>query len=195
MDRQTVLVNSARALKFLETYGDRQMKLWKVLTKYQAITDHFHDLKTKLETDFVHLKKANLKNFENLQQTLKLQQTYITALCTQVDNLNSKLAQLETVVQTHCIYPYPQIDPIQIDALKYDSDIDGPIDQPSTSPHANNLQTEITPVIGEPEQNSVPAQDPDRSEYQPRFTHENSKSGTQDLDEILELEDESETQD
>ena len=33
-DRQTILVNTARALKFLESYGDRQAKLWKVLTKY-----------------------------------------------------------------------------------------------------------------------------------------------------------------
>ena len=30
-DQQTVLVNSARALKFLESYGDKQTKLWKVL--------------------------------------------------------------------------------------------------------------------------------------------------------------------
>ena len=32
-DRQTVLVNTVRALKFLESYGVRQAKLWKVLTK------------------------------------------------------------------------------------------------------------------------------------------------------------------
>ena len=31
-DRQTVLVNTVRALKFLESYRDRQAKLWKVLT-------------------------------------------------------------------------------------------------------------------------------------------------------------------
>ena len=33
-DRQTVLVNTVRALKFFESYRDRQAKLWKVLTKY-----------------------------------------------------------------------------------------------------------------------------------------------------------------
>ena len=43
-NRQTVLVNTARALKFLESYGDRQAKLWKVLTKYDKLPDHFHDL-------------------------------------------------------------------------------------------------------------------------------------------------------
>ena len=40
-DRQTVLVNTARVLKFLESYGERQAKLWKVLTKYHKLPDHF----------------------------------------------------------------------------------------------------------------------------------------------------------
>ena len=35
-DRQLVLVNSARALKFLELYAMRQAKLWKVLSKYHS---------------------------------------------------------------------------------------------------------------------------------------------------------------
>ena len=43
-DRQTILVNMARALKFLESYGNRQTKLWKVLSKYDKLADHFHDL-------------------------------------------------------------------------------------------------------------------------------------------------------
>ena len=44
-DRQLVLVNSARALKFLESYAVSQGKLWKVLSKYNHLPDHFHDLK------------------------------------------------------------------------------------------------------------------------------------------------------
>ena len=47
-DRQLVLVNSAGALKFLKSYAVRQAKLWKVLTKYGCLPDHFHDLKTTL---------------------------------------------------------------------------------------------------------------------------------------------------
>ena len=47
-NRQLVLVNSARALKFLESYTVRQAKLWKVLSKYHSLPDHFHDLKTTL---------------------------------------------------------------------------------------------------------------------------------------------------
>ena len=63
-DRQTVLVNTVRALKFLESYGDRQAKLWKVLTKYDKLPDYFHDLQTTLQTDFALLKKATSMNIE-----------------------------------------------------------------------------------------------------------------------------------
>ena len=44
-DRQLVVVNSARVLKFLESFTARQAKLWKVLSKYFSLPDHFHDLK------------------------------------------------------------------------------------------------------------------------------------------------------
>ena len=44
-NRQLVLINAARALKFLESYTSRQTKLWKVLSKYHNLPDHFHDLK------------------------------------------------------------------------------------------------------------------------------------------------------
>ena len=57
-DRQIVLVNTARALKFLESYGKRQTKLWKVLSKYDKLLDHFYDLQTTLQTEFNLLKKA-----------------------------------------------------------------------------------------------------------------------------------------
>ena len=57
-DRQIILVNMVRALKFLELYGNRQTKLWKVLSKYDKLPDHFHDLQTTLQTEFNLLKKA-----------------------------------------------------------------------------------------------------------------------------------------
>ena len=80
-DRQLVLVNNTRALKFLESYAARQTKLWKVLSKYHQLPDHFHDLQTTLQTEFSLLKKAALQNIENLQETITLQQTYTNALC------------------------------------------------------------------------------------------------------------------
>ena len=49
-DRLLVLVNMARALKFLESYGNRQTKLWKVLSKYDRLPDHFRNLQTTLQT-------------------------------------------------------------------------------------------------------------------------------------------------
>ena len=47
-DRQLVLVNTAQAFKFLESYAARQTKLWKVLSKYGRLPDHFHDFQTTL---------------------------------------------------------------------------------------------------------------------------------------------------
>ena len=64
----------ARALNFLESYGNRQTKLWKVLSKYDKLSDHFHDLQTTLQTEFNLLKKATLKNIENLHDAINLQQ-------------------------------------------------------------------------------------------------------------------------
>ena len=61
-DRQLILVNTARALKFLKSYASQQTKLWKVLTKYHNLLDHFHDLKTTLQTEFELLKTATSKN-------------------------------------------------------------------------------------------------------------------------------------
>ena len=63
-DRQTVLVNTGRALKFLESYRDKQAKLWNVLTKYDKLPDHFHDLQITLPTEFALLEKATSKNIE-----------------------------------------------------------------------------------------------------------------------------------
>ena len=57
-DRQLVLVNTTRALKFLESYAARQTKLWKVLSKYHRLLGHFHDLNTTPQTEFSLLNKA-----------------------------------------------------------------------------------------------------------------------------------------
>ena len=75
------------ALKFLESYGNRQTKLWKVLSKYHKLPDHFHDLQTTLQTEFNHLKKATSKNIENLHKAINLQQTYTTSLCSHVNTI------------------------------------------------------------------------------------------------------------
>ena len=70
-DRQLVLVNTARALKFFESYASRQTKLWKVLSKYHNLLDHLHDLKTALQTEFELLKTATSKNVQNYRRQFK----------------------------------------------------------------------------------------------------------------------------
>ena len=103
-NRQLVLVNSVRALKFLESYAARQTKLWKVLSKYHHLTDHFHGLKTTLQAEFDLLKKATLKN---IQEAVQLQQAYTTALCSHINSLYTELLQLDRQVQTQCLHPSP----------------------------------------------------------------------------------------
>ena len=138
-------MNTARALKFLESYGNRQTKLWKVLTKYDRLPDHFQDLQTTLKTEFNLLKKATAKNIENLHDAVNLQQTYTMSLCSHVNSIYTKLAQLDRQIQTHCLYPYSQSDLVQLNTLEYDSDIDGQTEllldiQPSASSHTKNTE-------------------------------------------------------
>ena len=94
-DRQLILINTARALKFLESYASRQTKLWKVLSKYHNLPDHFHDLKTTLQTEFELLKTATLKNIQNLQETVQSQQACMTVLSGHITALYTKLAHLD----------------------------------------------------------------------------------------------------
>ena len=114
MDRQTLLGNLAYALKFLETHGNHQTKLWKVLAKYHNLPDHFYDLKTTLQTEFDVLKAATSKNVQNLLDTVQQHQTYTTALGEQITTLHNKLAQLEKQVQVHCLYPHHLTDEVQL---------------------------------------------------------------------------------
>ena len=71
-DRQLLLVNTARSLKFLKDYTDRQVHIWKIFQRHQMIPDdiqdlHFHidDFKSNLEKEFAFLKEATQKNVEN----------------------------------------------------------------------------------------------------------------------------------
>ena len=103
-DRQLILINTARVLKFLESYASRQTKLWKVLSKYHNLPDHFHDLKTTLQTEFELLKTATSKNIQNIQEVVQAQQAYMTVLSGHITTLYTKLAHLDKyryTVYTH----------------------------------------------------------------------------------------------
>ena len=121
-DRQTVLVNTVRALKFLESYGERQAKLWKVLTKYHKLPDHFYDLQTTLQPDFAFLKEATSKNIEQLQDAINLQQTYTTHPCVVTSILfMQNWFNWRTKSKPIVFTPTPK----QIYAPEYNSDING----------------------------------------------------------------------
>ena len=156
-DRQLVLVNSARALKFLESYAVKQAKLWKVLSKYDHLQDHFHDLKKTLQTEFNLLKKATSKNIENLLEAIQSQQAYTTALYGHINSLYTKLAQLNRQVQTHCLYPHPQSDVVQINAPEYDPDIDKQPDPVTDiqSLNAENIKEDTAPNTNNSEQHTA----------------------------------------
>ena len=180
-DRQLVLVNTVRTLKFLESNTARQTKLWKVLSKYDRLPDCFHNLQTTLQTEFSLLKKSTSKNIENLQEAVNLQQTYTTSLCHHINSIYAKLVQLNRQVQTHCLYPHPQSDVVQINAPEYDSNIDGQTEllldiQPSvashtacteeTSSHAKNIEEDTAPVTANSKEQPAFSQDSDKLESQ-----------------------------
>ena len=99
--------------------------MWKVLSKYHNIPDHFHDLKTTLQTEFEILKTATSKNIQNIQEVVQSQQAYMMVLFVHINTLYTKLAHLDRQIQIHCTYPHSQSDVIQLNALDYDPDIDG----------------------------------------------------------------------
>ena len=123
-DRQLILVNTARALKFLESYATQETKLWKVLSKYHNLPDHFHDLKITLQTEFELLKTATSKNVQIIQEAVQAQQAYVTVLSGHITTLYTKLAHLDKQIHIHCIYPHSQSNAIQLNAPDYDPDID-----------------------------------------------------------------------
>ena len=129
-DRQTLPINTAHSLKFLEEYANRQAQIWKVLRKYHNLLDdvedlhfHFNSFKSSIKTDFKHLKEATSHNVQNIQASLGIQQTYFSTLCSHVNNIYNKLSKLQKHIQHHCMYSH-QSDTVQIDAPEYDPDID-----------------------------------------------------------------------
>ena len=129
-NRQLLLVNTARSLKFLEDYVDLQAQIWKIFQKHQTIPDdiqdlhfHFDDFKNGIEKEFALLKEATRKNVENFQSSLSLQQMYSTSLCSHVNNIYNKLVELQW--QLH--HPDPHMntgDTIQIEVPDFNPDID-----------------------------------------------------------------------
>ena len=130
-DRQLLLVNTTRSLKFLEEYTDRQVLIWQIFRKHKNIPDdisdlhlHIDDFKANIKKEFNFLKEATCKNIENFQTSLNLQQTYSVTLCSHINNI------YHTILEIQQQLPHPAQhmntgDVIQIDTLDFDPDIDG----------------------------------------------------------------------
>ena len=145
-DHQLLLANTACCLKFLEGYSHRQSQIWKIFQKHQTIPEdlqdlHFHldDFKNTLEKDFKFLKEATLRNIPNFQTSLNLQQTYLTSVCSHVNNIYSKLSELQRQIQNHHTHMNPR-DTVQIEAPDLDPDIDD-VSSPSTNEKQSKLPT------------------------------------------------------
>ena len=176
-DRQLLLVNTAHSLKFLEEYSDRQAQIRKIFHKHHNIPDdledlhlHFDNFKTSLETEFKHLKEVTSHNVQNLQTSISVQQTYSSTLCSHINNIYSKLSELQKLIQHHCMYSH-QGDSVQIEAPNFDPDIDG--DSPAYTdekhckvPVQGTLET--IPETSEPEDDDsiAPGTNTDQQNYQ-----------------------------
>ena len=106
------------------------MLIWKIFQRHENIPDdiqdiHFHidDFKTNIEKEFTLLKEATCKNVENFQSFLNLQQTYSVALCSHVNNIYNKLAEIQQQLP-YSMQHMNTGDVIQIEVPDFDPDID-----------------------------------------------------------------------
>ena len=158
-DRQIVLVNMVRALKYLEDFGQRQSQLFTILEKYHLLLDSLENL----QSQFGFLKLATSKNVKHLQQAITVQQTYTVNLCTYINNILPSITKLkEAILQLEQKFTTEQ-DTIQINALGFDLDIDRP-----NSPRAHNN----TAVVSVQEQLASPEPDiSDAADFQEENMH------------------------
>ena len=147
-DRQLLLVNTARSLKFLEEYADRQALIWKIFSKHENIPDDISDLhlhidnfKINIQKEFNFLKEATRKNVENFQTSINLQQTYSAALGSHINNIYHKISEIQQQLP-HSTQHMNTGDIIQINAPEFDPDIDG---RPPTKEHGE-IQGSDSPI-------------------------------------------------
>ena len=161
-DRQLLLINTTRSLKFLEEYADRQALIWKIFSKHQNIPDgisdlhlHIDDFKGNIQKEFNFLKEATRKNIENFQASLSSQQTYSVALGSHINNIYHKISEIQQQLP-HPTQHMNTGDIIQINALEFHPDIDS---RPSTIEHGE-IQGSDSPIqhlVGETKKSEAPA--------------------------------------
>ena len=145
-----MLVNTARALKYLEVYGQRQSQLFTVLEKYYQVLNGLEDLKSQ----FYFLKEAMSRNIENLQQAITVQQTYTTNLCGHVNVILSRITKLENDIQKLMEKVTMEQDTVQIDTSDFYPDIDEPDPQ---RVHHNTVIISVQELFTSPKPESINA--------------------------------------
>ena len=162
VDRQLLLINTARSLKFLEEYADRQTLIWKIFSKHQNIPDkisdlhlHIDDFKGNIQKDFNFLKEVTCKNIEKFQASLSSQQTYSAALGSHINNIYHKISELQQQLP-HPTQHMNTGDIIQINAPEFDWDFDG---GPTTKEHGEILGSDnpIQHRVEETKKSEAPA--------------------------------------
>ena len=72
------------------------------------------------------MKKATLKNIGHLQQAINVQQTCSATICTYINNILPHITKLEQTVLQLQKRITADHDRVQLNALDYDPNIDGP---------------------------------------------------------------------
>ena len=129
-ERQLLLINTTRSLKFLEENADRQVLIWQIFRKHENISDdisnlhlHIDNFKASIQKEFNFLKEATRKNVKNFQTSLNLQQTYSAALCSHINNIYHKISEIQQL--PHPTQHMNTGNVIQTDAPDFDPDING----------------------------------------------------------------------
>ena len=161
-DRQLLLINTTRSLKFLKEYADRQALIWKIFSKHENIPDDISDLhlriddfKINIQKEFNFLKEVTRKNVENFQTSLNLQQTYSVALGSHINNIYHKILEIQQQLP-HPTQHMNTRDVIQINAPEFDPDIDG---RPPMKEHGEiqGPDNSIQHFLGESKKSKAPA--------------------------------------
>ena len=161
-DRQLLLINTARSLKFLEEYTDRQVLIWQIFRKHQNIPDdisdlhlHIDDFKVNILKEFSFLKETTRLNVKNFQTSLNLQQTYSVALGSHINNLYHKISEIQQQLP-HPTQHMNTGDVIQIDAPDFNPDIDGRLPTKGCE-ETQGSDSFIQHLLGESKKSKAPA--------------------------------------
>ena len=138
----------------------------------QDLHFNFNNFKNSIEKEFAFLKEATKRNVENFQSALTLQQTYSTSLCSHMNNIYNKLAELQQQIQHRD--PHMNLgDMIQIEAPDFDPDIDdispttidqelnNPLTQGSASPNPKTAEQETECITPAPSNQHTDSQEMD----------------------------------